>query len=99
ALAKQLDTPMALAVLLGYFMSLRPQEVYALAKEDFMTGEQAKSSAKTYQRFAKIGLGSGLSANVQRARTRHGLDQPLKTEASYGVVNCWSPEGARAIAA
>jgi integrase len=97
--ARQLEAPMALALLLGYFTSLRPQEVYGLRREDFLTGERARKDAKTWERLAKLGLGSGLSVSVARARTRKGTEELLKTHYSYGTVNCWSAEGAQAIAA
>jgi integrase len=96
--ADKLPPEMALAVLLGYFTSLRPQEVYGVEKSDFITGDRAKKDAKTYQRFTKVGLGSGLSVAVSRSRSRKGRTK-LKTKASYGVVNCWNLDGAKAIAA
>jgi hypothetical protein len=99
AAAAKLEPRWALVVLLGYFASLRPEETYALTKADFVTGTRAKRDAKTHARFAKQGLGSGLSVVVAKTKTRDG-DTPLaKTHYAYGVVNVWSVEAAMAVAA
>lgn len=68
------DNPdLALALLLGYFGSLGPGEVYGLKRSDFITGEEAIANAKTYEgfllherHFAKHGLTSKLAVYVQR---------------------------------
>lgn len=96
--ATKLPPPWALFVLLGYFASLRPGEIFGLDLGDFITGNKAKQEAKTYLRFAKAGLGSGLSIAVRRSRGRGGVVSQLKTDSSFGVVNVWSVEGAHCIA-
>lgn len=96
AAAGKLPPRWALAVLLGYFASLRPEETYALAKSDFLTGDRAKRDAKTHGRFVKLGLGSGLAVSITKTKTRVGDEPLVKTHYAYGVVNIWSLEAARA---
>jgi integrase len=87
-----------LLALLGYFGSLRPEEIFALRKSDFFTGERARILAKTFKRFEAHGVGSGLSVAISRACKRDGrVDEP-KTRTSRAVVNFWHAEGARQIA-
>lgn len=99
SIAKKLEPKWKLMVLLGYFASMRPEEIYVLTRADFLTGERAKRDAKTHSRFARAGIGSGLSVAITRTKTREGELPLMKTVYSYGVVNVWSAEAAKEIAA
>ncbi len=89
----------ALAILLGYFASLRPEETYALTKADFVTGDRAERDARTHTRFANHKLGSRLSVVITKTKTRAGDEEYVKTHYSYGVVHIWSKDAAQAIGA
>ncbi len=109
AAAVALPAPWDLVALLGYFASLRPGETYGLTREDFLTGDRARSESKTHRRFTqytvsvrngdkkvKQQLGSGLSVSITKQLSKKGEKQP-KAE-SFGVVQVWDVRGARAIA-
>lgn len=87
-----------IALLLGFFASLRPGETFALSKEDFLTGDKAKAMAKTYSRFHAVGLGSGLSVSITKALDDKGIIGNPKTHHSYGYVNVWNVEAAKMLA-
>jgi integrase len=89
----------ALEMLLSYFGSLRPEEVYALNKEDFITGQAARSRARTWGRFQKHGLGSGLSVLIEKTHIGKEPSTLTKTHYARGVVNIWDSAAAVAIAA
>ena len=97
-LSERLPTPWGMFVLLGFFASLRPEEIYGLTREDFITGERAKKDTVTHARLVKLGLGSGLSVSVSKTRTRAALRDLPKTHYSYGTVNVWSLEAAKTLA-
>lgn len=88
----------ALFLLISYFGSLRPEEAFALSKEDFITGSDARSKAKTYSRFQKYGLGSGLSIHIDKTIVGKEVQHLTKNHYATGVVNVWHIEGARMIA-
>jgi integrase len=88
----------ALMGLLGYFASLRPEELFALRKSDILAGEPARTKAKTYPRLQQHGLGSGVSVDVQRAFQKNGKVDEVKTPTSRAVANVFSVEAARRIA-
>ena len=88
----------ALEALLSYFGSLRPEEVYALEKSDFITGVAARRDAKTWDRFQKYGLGSGLSIRINKTLTGPKVLELTKTHYAKGVVNIWHKEAAILIA-
>lgn len=96
--AETIPPEWALALLLGYFASLRPGETFALTKADFLTGDGAKSVAKTYTRLNRVGLGSGLTVRVDKALKNEGIIGSPKTHHSYGYVNVWDVNAARLIA-
>lgn len=97
--ASTLDAKWRLVVLLGYFASLRPGETFALQKEDFVTGSKAKELAKTYTRFNKMGIGSGLTVSITKALNSETGEPSLpKTHYSYGFVNIWHIEAAKQLA-
>jgi len=96
---------LALAILVGYFGSLGPAEVYGLHKEDFLTGEQATALAKTYEGlkrheefFKGHPLGSRLSVYIQRQVTSKRLEKFPKNDYRCAVVNIWHTEAATLIA-
>lgn len=87
-----------LLLLLGYFASLRPEESFALQKRDFLTGDKARSLARTHARFASAGLGSGLSIAITKAHKKDRQISEPKTRSSRAVVNIWNGDAARMIA-
>lgn len=96
------DIDFNLAVLLGYFAGLSPSELFALSKEDLLTGADAAESCKTLEGFRKIGLGSKLGVVVNKTLLGHELSRvSILTKNDYrtGVVNVWHAEAAKLIAA
>jgi len=89
-----------LAVLLGYFASLRPEELYALERKDFLTGKAAAAKSTTREGLAQYGLGSKLVVIIDKAlKAQDGKVAPLlKTAHSYGYVTVWYPDAAKVIA-
>lgn len=87
-----------LAVLLGYFASLRPEELYALEKSDFSTGDKAVELSKTYAGLKAGGLGSKLVVKIDKSLKGTGVEAHVKSHHSYGYVNIWYPPAAKVIA-
>lgn len=87
-----------LAVLVGYFFSLRPEELWALEREDFLTGDQAAERSKTYSGLRSIGLGSRLAVTINKSLVGGKVENLVKTDHSYGWVTCWHPGAAKVIA-
>ncbi|GEM_PF-3830049 len=97
------DRDMRLSVLLGYFAGLRPSELWALNKSDFLTGAKAEEASKTLAGFRKVGLGTKLSVTVTKTWQRgknggHQIKELTKSHYSRGVVNVWHPDAAKLIA-
>lgn len=88
-----------LAVLLGYFCSLRPEELYALEKSDILTGQEAVEKSNTYDGLKTHNLGSKITVSIQKALQGNEIVERLKTHHSHGYVNVWHPQAALAIAA
>ena len=91
------DPLFRLALLLGYFGSLRPGELWGLKLEDFVTGDQAKFLAKPHKKLAQYHLGSGLSVYISRQKLNEGTVGRVK-KYSEGWVNIWNSEAAKRIA-
>lgn len=87
-----------LAVLVGYFASLRPEELYALEKSDFSTGEKAETVSKTYVGLKAAGLGSRLAVKINKSLKGGTVEPHVKSDHSYGYVTIWYPDAARVIA-
>lgn len=87
-----------LAVLIGYFATLGPAELFALEKKDFLTGEQARESTKTLRGLQKHGIGSSLSVVISKGLKGKGFDSYPKNYYRYGVVNIFDIRAAKAIA-
>lgn len=88
-----------LAILCGYFFGLRPEELWALEREDFLTGALAVERAKTHEGFTAAGLGSRLAVVVNKSLTGGKVEHLVKTDHSFGFTLCWHPDAAREIAA
>lgn len=92
-----------LALLLGYFAGLGPGELFALSREDLLTGRDAETHCKTLLGFRKHKLGSKLGVVVNKtlpAKGKKNKPVPLmKNDFRTGVVNIWHPEAAKMIAA
>lgn len=94
------NTELRLLLLISYFASLGPGESIALIKADFLTGNTAKESCRTYEGLKKEGLGSGLGVIICKSIEASGkLVSLVKTDYRYGVVNIFNSEAAKAIAA
>ena len=67
--ASRPDTPrsMALAALLGYFFSLRPQELFAVGRDDIRLGEDA-SGEEACRVLRRHGMDSSMCINIWRQR-------------------------------
>lgn len=82
--------------LVGYFFSLRPQEVFALRPQDFRTGEEigqleCVKVMKENQLFGK------LAVYIGRQKQNTGRIKNGAKKASNGWVACFNEEGAREI--
>lgn len=88
----------ALALLVGYFASLRPEETFALQRSDFLTGDSAVRHSQTYTRLRKKKLGTRLAIHITKALIDGTEIGPPKNYNSNGVVTVWSVKGAEAIA-
>lgn len=94
------EIPLKLLVMIGYFFSLRPSELFALERADFMTGDAARLSCRAFAGLQSVGCGSGLSVVVSKTLVDGSESKPLtKSDHSYGVVNCWDKRAAQSIAA
>jgi len=97
------DRDFRLSVLLGYFAGLRPSEMWALQKSDFLTGKFAEQSTKTLEGFRRYGLGTKLSITVTKTwqKSKDGaltIKDLTKSHYSRAVVNVWEREAAKLIA-
>lgn len=93
------DKLMALSLVIGYFASLGPGEVYGLYKEDFLTGAFAKQVVEaTHSELQKHGLGSGMTISVERQLGDASIEKYVKNDYRCGPVNVWDVEAARLIA-
>jgi len=92
---------MGLAVLLGYFASLASEELFALTKEDILTGNQAREKTSGVRSgLLKHGLGSSMGVRINKAlKGASNTDSYPKNSYRYGVVNVWDPDAAKQIAA
>lgn len=79
--------------LAGYFLSLRPQELFGLRTGDFKAGS-AVTSLECSKTMAKLGLYSRLVANVARQKTNRSEIVPPKA-GSAGWVTCFHESAAR----
>lgn len=84
--------------LVGYFAALRPEELYALEKADFITGAVAVEHTRTHQGFVEAKLGTRLSIAVTKTLDGSTSVPLLKTPESAAVVNIWHREAALMIA-
>ncbi len=89
------DSQVRLMALVGYFHSLRSQELFALKKTDFRTGPKLVS-LEAIKAFERAGLYTRLVVRIERQRTNSG--KPKKPKAnSIGWVGCFNEEAARLI--
>lgn len=96
-LIKEQNPQWALCLLLGYFGSLRPEELFALEAEDFLFSTAARTRAKAWAGFQRKSLGSGLSIIIDRTLIKKEPEYLTKTHFSRGVVNIFSGEAAKLI--
>lgn len=93
------EIDLRLAVLLGYFGGFGPGELFALNKEDLLTGDLAESSSKTLEGFRRHGLGSRLSIVVNKTLPNVGkVTSLMKNDYRYGVSTIWDVRAAKLIA-
>jgi len=84
-----------LFILLGYFFSLRPQEVIALRPVDFKAGS-ATQTLECSLVMQKCGLYGRLAVNIHRQKNAQGVYTKPKT-GSGGWVACFNEQAARRI--
>lgn len=89
------DSELKLMALLGYFFSLRPQEVFALRKSDFVAGSRA-SALEPCKVMKKYNLFDKLAVNVTEQRRNNGESAYPKAN-SKGIVACFNADAARFI--
>jgi site-specific recombinase XerC len=87
------DSDVKLMALLGYFFSLRPQELFALKKVDFGAGSGV-SSLECCKSIARIGLYNKLAVLIQRQKTNWSAIGEPKAK-SRGWVGCFNEQAAR----
>jgi len=85
-----------LLALLGYFLSLRPQESFAVRPEDFASGSRVKDK-ECSKAMSKAKLYAGLAMHVQRQRTATNKTKPPKSH-SRGWVSCFDKRAAGLLA-
>lgn len=83
-----------LFALLGYFFSLRPQEVLALTPGHFKAGSTA-STLECCKTLANVGLYDKLAVHIVRQKVGNKFKDPKKN--SVGWVGCFNPEAAKVI--
>lgn len=90
------DMEVGLMALLGYFLSLRPFEIFGLERGDFVAG-----TAATFLECAKAmnecGLYNRLAVKIQRQRNGKGEIKKCKTVASVAYVCCFDEKAAKEI--
>lgn len=92
------DIDYNLAILLGYFGGFGPGELFALEKQDLLTGDFAEQNCKTLAGFRKHGLGSRLAVVVNKTLPHVGDPVPLvKNDYRFGVSNIWNADAAKLI--
>lgn len=85
-----------LILLLAYFFSLRPQEIFALEYTDFVAGDLA-AQQEACRVMSQAKLYGRLLVKVQRQRSR-GMPQNAPPKAgSAGIVACFHEQAAREI--
>jgi len=89
------DTELKLMALLGYFFSLRPQEIFALTRADFRAGSTAQA-LDCCKAMARIGMCGKLAVKVDRQRDARGNVKPPKAY-SKGWVACFDLEAAKLV--
>lgn len=82
-----------IAAILGYFFSLRPQEVMALRRCDFVAGASA-AKLEACRTSARLGQFGRLAVHVHRQRLQSGEFAPPKAH-SVGWVACFDERAAR----
>lgn len=83
-----------LIALLGYFFSLRPQETFALQREDFVAGDTA-AGLECCQVMKEAQLFNRFALRVNKQRGRDGTSAPKQH--SFGQVACFDERAARLI--
>jgi site-specific recombinase XerD len=92
---KQTDKNKKLALLLGYFCSLRSQEVFGLKVGD-LRASKLVTGLESSKAMASLGLFSGMAVNVTRQMDKRGEVSRPKS-GSTGWVNCFNREAAKLI--
>lgn len=90
------DPYIRMMTLIGYFFSLRPQEIMSLRRSDFIAGSQAGFTQAAKQMAGK-GLFDRFVVNVWRQRRANGKYGGPK-KGSKGIVACFNKEAAMIIA-
>lgn len=81
------------AVLVAFFAGLRPQEVYALKRDQFYSKDIARNSPSG-EVMRSIGLYDGLMVDVRRNRGKRSGDVRDPKKGSFGLVSVHNKEAA-----
>lgn len=95
ALAWRAPSPFNLMVLVGYFMSLRPQETFALTPDNFLAGKEA-AALECNLVLGQHGLYNRLAYYVEEQIVDTG-DEDDPKDYSFGWVGCFDERAARLI--
>lgn len=94
---KAQDSDAAIGLLLGYFFSLRSQEIFGVKVGDFRTGPIARS-LECSKTMAELDMFDGLALHVERQKNKlKTLSKPKNN--SKGWVCCFHRDGARQLVA
>jgi integrase len=91
-----ISRPLILMALLGYFFSLRPNEIFALRKRQFRAGTGA-AGLECCKTAAQYGLFDRLAVRVESQRNPAGDEKAPKTAVSKAWVACFNKEAAELV--
>ena len=96
AFAKKAEPDISFMALVGFFCSLRPQEVFAISRATFRTGTKAEG-LECCKVMNKNGLYARLAVHIasQKSKTTGALKEPKAH--SKGWVGCFNEHAARMI--
>jgi integrase len=91
-------TNWAIALLVGYFACLRPEETFALTINDILTGTDVDKESQTLDRLREKGLGVTLALDINKALITGTTIGPPKNYYSNGIATIWHKEGGKLLA-
>jgi hypothetical protein len=92
------DPELRLMILVAYFFSIRPQELFALTRDDFTAGDDA-AELECCKVMVELGLFGRFAVRIERQRRLANEKARDPKVNSVGWVACFNEAGAKAIAA